>query len=471
MQKNHINYLVTLNLAWVFAILGCKSGDPLPANEIDPLATPYKLEVNTESYIDQNARHFFTDLNGDGDSEHITIHYKVRESDFRQIDRIMIHEQFEGKIIQQINFKGENDVRFIDIEADGTLEIFASKFAGNTLYATIFSTAGDTLAHFKVLQSPTSSENNSTISFPIGMTDLNKDGRKDIVLVIFTGLDYQPRGIYIFDIETGEKLWAQQTGAAINYGFVVDLDKNGEDEIILQTSAPDNSDGRVIGGTDDQHSYLMIFEPGRRDSLILQYGGIFTTSALQPHDFNKDGNLELLFMKTWYGANQQEQTIIGIWDHAGKNLTQYREYNHEYILSPPHLIAGKNTFGFIDANRDGINEFIAKRSNGTIELMDIKTNIVASAELGETPSGGELVADLTGDGRNEIILQSATTVYVFSNTLELLAKYTAIGPINSVQLVRQKAHGLDRLFVSAGNKVYLLTLKKNWVSLLPSHQR
>jgi nitrogen-specific signal transduction histidine kinase len=104
-----------------------------------------------------------------------------------------------------------------------------------------------------------------------GGEDVNGDGREDLLVRACVAFDKHLRGVWAFDITTGDTLWRYHTGCPVNALQVTDLNGDGQKEIILDTSAPGNN--VAAGSTDDYHSYLVILEAATGRELYCRQTG------------------------------------------------------------------------------------------------------------------------------------------------------------------------------------------------------
>ncbi|MEO0108809.1 MAG: ATP-binding protein, partial [candidate division WOR-3 bacterium] len=93
------------------------------------------------------------------------------------------------------------------------------------------------------------------------LTDINADGNLEAILSVSSGWNYQPRGIYALDWNSGRLLWGHRTGP----GFyclellIRDIDGDSQKEIFSGSHAPGNSGGVPVGGVSDLVTCVFCF--------------------------------------------------------------------------------------------------------------------------------------------------------------------------------------------------------------------
>ncbi len=191
---------------------------------------------------------------------------------------------------------------------------------------------------------------------PIGIVeDADGTGRMGVVLLCHVQYDSNPRGLLVLDIQTGETIWNWVAGPnpdTMN-PVVADLDGDGNSEIVLFGTSPDNLNGDKINGTSDDHAYLFVIGPTGELIWRQKMGGIFCAGSAYVADLNGDGQPEIVTISRNNQTGQANQLII--WDYETQSpiVSQRQEatFMGLAVLPGPRtdtswLVAGSNG-GFI----------------------------------------------------------------------------------------------------------------------------
>ncbi|KAA3615359.1 MAG: hypothetical protein DWQ05_13460 [Calditrichaeota bacterium] len=430
--------------------------------EVDPATLPYIVKITKESYIVPASENSYIviDLNNDGKSEFITTGLGPALSD-NVSNYFTLHDYMADAIIEQCNFSGKIRVGFIDLEDDQVLEIFVSEYISGKLYGKIFNWRGDSLAAFHIVSNSLVSPDEWDVqAHPIGAMDVDSDGRNEVILAVSTGYAYQPRGLYAIDYRTGDLKWTYALGTAPEGGIIADVDGDGKEEIIPISGAPVNGEGKFINGTDDANTYLLIFSNSGELTIRNRLGGKFTGVHPFSRDLDKDGKNEILILKTSRSDDPEDGSLIAFWDADKEVLTKKSPVTNKLIP----------TTTFIDADNDGIEEFVTLRVDGVLELRNIENKVVVKTELGEPAVDTQsqlLTVDLNLDGTKEIVVSGQSALFVFSKNLELQAKFPS--PPGDVQLIK---YGLqpNRLLFKSETRLCELSLVSNQLSFFSAYR-
>ena len=58
--------------------------------------------------------------------------------------------------------------------------------------------------------------------------DLDGDGDREVIAPLGTGYGWKPRGVWVFDLESGQEVWRYSTGPGVTSVAVADLDGDGK---------------------------------------------------------------------------------------------------------------------------------------------------------------------------------------------------------------------------------------------------
>ena len=126
--------------------------------------------------------------------------------------------------------------------------------------------------------------------------DADGQGNAGVVLLRIVGYDASLRGVVVVDPFTGEPIWEYVMGPNPDTGspVVADLDGDGDNEIIIYGTSPDNLGGVKINGFSDNES--IVFVLSSQGELLWQgkIGPEYTNGGLRAADLDADGILEII---------------------------------------------------------------------------------------------------------------------------------------------------------------------------------
>ncbi len=239
----------------------------------------------------------------------------------------------------------------------------------------------------------------------IGMLEFPVDGkdRTALVICVNVGFDLEGRGVLAVDPVTGEILWRYVTGPnPLDYACqVVDLDRDGNREVVFFGRAPDNLGGRKINGYSDNESRLFVLD--HQGELLWThrlggwYGGGFMTIA----DLNGDGFEEII---TSTHTTPEVRGEVVVWSHDGRSLarrTADSEFRNVVLVpgtesrSPRLAVASKIGAVLIFEFAPPELELVAEVKTGGLPYINCVEDILP-------PAGDELVLS-TQDGTTWIL--------------------------------------------------------------------
>ena len=185
----------------------------------------------------------------------------------------------------------------------------------------------------------------------IDMLECSVDGKDRTALIICVniGFDLEGRGVLAVDPWTGEILWRYVTGPnPLDFACkVVDLDRDGNREVVFFGRAPDNLGGRKINGYSDNESRLFVLDHQGELLWTHRLGGWYGGGYLTIADLNGDGFEEII---TSTHTTPEVWGEVVVWSHDGRSLarrTADSEYRNVVLvpgqedLSPRLAVASK----------------------------------------------------------------------------------------------------------------------------------
>lgn len=202
------------------------------------------------------------------------------------------------------------------------------------------------------------------------------------------------RGILAVDLQEGEILWERRLGVISRWAVVSDLDRDGLKEIVLSSYSPTNGIS-ASGTTDLRCAYTICLDASGNEIWRYRFCGPYAGMAVAAGDIVGDGRLEVIGT---CGSNSVEDAgCLVVLSHEGETIAEVTEWG------------GMKGLVLADLTGDGREEIVSGGSCGRLLVLDGNLNVVASytepAHDGyESIRMKPLAAnDLDGDGRTEII--------------------------------------------------------------------
>lgn len=280
----------------------------------------------------------------------------------------------------------------------------------NKAYLTVCKTNVDTLINHEIT-SGVDSDNNGFWDghvTPRAAVDLNGDGAKDILLIVFTPHDLHPRGVIAYDLKNSTELWNFEAGAYINNILTADINEDGLIEIILGSSAVNNGSNKK--GTNDSRSYLIVLDHNGIEITKKQWDK-FTNCDIAVLDIDGDKKLEIISLVTYKDFDDIKKGRLTLWEGLAENS----EKETRMSLHNPRLAVG-------DINQDGKEELIVSNDiDNKITVLGEFFDEILESHINIFP-GNIIVEDINGDGKVEIIISGNKGTIVYDNQMKPLAQ-------------------------------------------------
>ncbi|MCK5149264.1 PAS domain S-box protein [bacterium] len=433
-------------------------------SKVDATTLSHRLETVKSLPCGDDNEYFSVDLDGDGIDEMIKIsnHSSVpSDPNYIQVlsgqyDLVRFRANFYGRL-QLSKF-------FCDLDGDGKKEIFVSVFKSDSTWLHVLNLEGEELISILGAVKPEGINRKWNCNIYVyAIMDVNSDGHLDVILTVDTDYAYQPRGVYSLDVYNKKFIWKYKTGFSPGYLHLFDIDGDKRREILLGSSAPDNGEGTlgknfIVNGTDDKHTYLTVLDSMgnclRSQIISNEYAGV----AVYPHDLDGDNKQEV-FVTFSSHRDPPEPLFFAIWNPQTGGLTK---------VSLEKQIAGDaETMPFLDANRDGRDDFFICFKDGSIEIRDSSLDIVRTRQFPDLLIYKALVAELNNDGEEEIVLsgqfRGQYVTLILNRKLELLS-FLDNGPSPFFcGSVVNPGFGRDKLLLTSGSGyAYLMKMKQQY---------
>ena len=387
------------------------------------------------------------DVNGDGEIDFLCMY-----PTYFQIRNI------NGGVFCQVNIHNKYIIgNCLDIDDDGKLEIFVSIMIKDTFFLHVYDYKGILLRKIDAISGedvrpPLGWDGYCAVQ---GLIDVNRDGTKDLVTRVNTGLDRQPRGVFVYDYQTGSEMWHFLMGTSPNKLSLADINGNGNQEIVVPTSAPEN--GSDVNGTNDSTSYVIALDNSGDLLWKNPLGRVFSSvEHMDIVDIDGDGVSEIVAQKISWRAEDPEQDRIYIID-----ARDGEEIKHRNI--------GKYARGQVvgDWDRDGRDEIIVGGCGNGTELWILNSNLDTISSYSHTPwIEPQLTDDIDGNGTQELIcLTGDNRLLILNEKFAELAsfRYGNIGTVPKVIGVSMREESPKRIVLLA-DRLYVLRLQKRFLT-------
>ncbi len=187
---------------------------------------------------------------------------------------------------------------------------------------------------------------------PLELTDINGDGKDELLFLYVATYPGYPRGFACHNPESGELLWRYLCGPMVRDVIIRDLDGDDTKEIIFSTVAPNN--GAETNGTNDSHSYVIALSSEGKELWKQQTGGWYTTSYIDISDLDGDGALEIVAATSCHQVAYKQRGRLFVFDSkTGQKKNTFLSMTHPFqtLTSTKPLII---PYGFTSGTpRDG----------------------------------------------------------------------------------------------------------------------
>lgn len=314
--------LITGLVLLMLSLSSCQRACSFHSHELK-LVSSYNFDIDAASTL-------FADLRSDGNPLLITAHAQGDGSS------VML-QNLRGKAISQINIPDGkiSCLRSLTNPTDNIPWLFFSYAEGNMLHLR---------AARYTWQVPLKREMKSFEPYPrddylMGvktykwapllapeiLDDIDDDGRLDLVCMAADGFSANPRGLMVFDFETGALKWFFQTPCELTSLHFEDLDGDGTREFIFANFAHNNT-AVSLNGLSDRSGHITVLDRyGRLVSQQKVFDGL-GVAQLQIRDVDQDSILDIYAIISTQGANTDSDLILRL-HYESAQLRRIKELN------------------------------------------------------------------------------------------------------------------------------------------------
>lgn len=240
------------------------------------------------------------------------------------------------------------------------------------------------------------------------LEDIDNDGKLELVCFAIDGFTVNPRGLVVYDFETGNLKWRLDLSTCVVSIICADFDGNGAKELICGTQAFKNTDQEKMG-MNDMSSW--VFVVNARGELIHSEKACedYSQVLLARADVNKDGIPEILMLVSNKGnAPSPDKATWMKW--TGNRFLPHKTWttNKSFNLAGNAPILNR-----MEGDQDDL--ILITALNSPLIARDVDLNRIRH-NLKENVSRVWAVADLDLDGKKEIIVQTEDNNFVVLNS-------------------------------------------------------
>lgn len=382
-------------LACLFLLCSCQIFAKIDTHQVEP------VEVNRHDTLLDGW--VFADLKGNEADYFIGM-------DTQQANLHSIYvADMQGKVISQINAQAKfRSVKVLPDGRDNSRWMFYSYNNGSTVFldAVKYNWQIPLQRESKRFQSIPRNDtymDNKQIEYygqiiPEILDDLDGDGRTELLCRAIDSFTANPRGLVLYDFDSGSIKWRFDTPSNLNSVLWEDFNGDGKKELIASNYAFKNTSA-IINGMDDASGWIMVLST-RGELLYKQqqfkgYGQVSLFAA----DANQDGNSEIYAVNCTWGS-ENNRNIAAIYNWNGSRLQSSNNLELSSTLERyqiPDFMQQMDGYG-------KYHLILVDKSKGLLVLDDQLRTITHRYKAYVKQIWD--IGDLDGDGDKEILLQT-----------------------------------------------------------------
>lgn len=176
--------------------------------------------------------------------------------------------------------------------------------------------------------------------YPQKIVDLDGDGRLDLICMTSDSFTSNPRGVVVYDLESGAKKWQFNVPTAPASLLCEDFDGNGNYEVLLSNYSFKNNNWEMHG-IDDSNGWLMMLDSAGNLLASQKTFNDFGAIKLAIADTDDDGIPEIYKLEaTWGASNYQNRIEKLLWKEGRfQNIAKYisptvfSRYHDSFVVS------------------------------------------------------------------------------------------------------------------------------------------
>ena len=374
---------------------------------------PYDLKVvqkaprRSSKYV-----YFYKDLNNDGISEKFAF-----VSLQKPINDNLIVYKGNLAVLDQFNTFAHSDptwINALDYNNDGYKDIFMFSQLNDSLFLSIIDVKSNKyiLQHQPIMSKPDSAITEQTKTWdiqaiPFTLLTSKNPKSKELIFFINAGYAIYPRGVYAYDIEKKKITKKFEVGTQIWKLEFSDITSNGENEIVLFTSAPGNM--KKATGIHDHTKWLIVLNKHFKPIFNpVPFGG-FSGPALPFVIKNGKTKNILVFYQQFLDSKKIFNNLL--FNSKGEMIDSNKNF--------PNRIRGP-----IRLKENGEDIFYTTDYNGKLIKADSKLRIIKTADSFDNNILFSDSLNIKVDNHTVLLAKGFEHIYLISSvSLNLLAKF------------------------------------------------
>lgn len=388
-------------LAGGLLVSGCGWGGNFDTHEFKPVSISRSNDV---SYLWD-----YAELNENGED------FLISVAPWGTKNNMVLLKDQSGKALSQLNFSYKvRGIKVLEDPRNGRRWLFTTiNDQKNTVIYAYGYLWGKVLDRdeksFESIQRTDSYQDRSDIEWygmicPILLEDIDQDGRPELVCCGSDALTHNPRGLIVYDFDSGRIKWRYDLNTTLWYVLVDDFDDNGSKEIVCANIAYKNAK-ELINGMNDFHGWLLVLDSAGKPLYKELVFDDFGATQLIADDIDRDGKKDIVAVQTTWGKMKIPNEVYQLnWN--GHKLVRGKKWSFSGNFEQNSQDTFYNT---MDAA--GTKLFLLAARNSPLIALDKEFKPIES-KFKDTVKFVLDVDDLDQDGSKEILLQTADNRFV-----------------------------------------------------------
>lgn len=228
--------------------------------------------------------------------------------------------------------------------------------------------------------------------------DIDKDGKLDLVCLAYDGFTANPRGIVVYDFESGKIKWRFVSPSNLSSIALADFDGDGKKELIASNYAFKNT-SMEVDGLNDASGWIIVLSTKGDLLHSLKTFNAYGQVTINYADTNEDGKIEIYAVNTTWGS-ETNSNLVQMFQWDGKRLVQKMNLNMASTLE-------RYQFSDFLQEMDQTGKrrlHMADKSKGLI-VLDSELHLIPHKYKGYIKAIWD-IEDIDKDGSKEILLQT-----------------------------------------------------------------